>query len=67
MTFVPWGGLLAGAVAMGNPVAVAMGFVLMGPLTATTFALIVGVERRPRRRDPAIALQPPADDRAAAA
>ena len=66
MTFVPWGGLLAG-VAMGNPVAVAMEFLLTGPLTATSFALIVGVERRPRRRDPAIALQPPADDRAAAA
>jgi len=33
MTFVPWSGLLAGAVAMGNPVAVAMGFLLMGLLT----------------------------------
>src|SRR5262245_47953804 len=41
MTFVPWSGLLAGAVAMGNPVAVAMGFLLMGLLTATTFALIL--------------------------
>ena len=67
MTFVPWSGLLAGAVAMGNPVAVAMGFLVMGLLTATTFALILGAERRPRRRDPVIALQPPADDRAAAA
>jgi len=34
MTFVPWSGLLAGVVAMGNPVAVAMGFLLMGLLTA---------------------------------
>ena len=66
MTFVPWSGLLGGAVAMGGPVAVAMGSILMGLLAATTFALVLGAERA-QRRDPAIELQPPADDRAAAA
>jgi len=67
MTFVPWSGLLGGAVAMGGPVAVAMGSILMGLLAATTLALVLGAERRPRRRDPVIALRPPADHRAAAA
>ena len=68
MTFVPWsGGLLGGAVAMGGLVAVAMGSILMGLLAATTFALLLCAERRPRRRAPVIGLQPPADDRAAAA
>jgi len=67
MTFVPWNGLLGGTVAMGSPVAVAMGSLLMGLLAATTFALVLGADRRPRRRDPVIALEPPADDRAAAA
>jgi hypothetical protein len=47
MTFVPWSGLLGGAVAMGGPVAVAMGSILMGLLAATTFALVLGAERRP--------------------
>ena len=67
MTFVPLNGFLDGAVAMGSPVAVAMGSLLMGLLTATTFALVLGADRRPRRRDPVIALEPTADDRAAAA
>ena len=67
MTFVPWNGLLGGTVAMGSPVAVAMGSLLMGLLAATTFALVLGADRRPRRRDPVIALEPTADDRAAAA
>ena len=68
MTFVPWsGGLLGGAVAMGGPVAVAIGSILMGLLAATTFALFLCAERRPRRRAPVITLQPPADCRAAAA
>ena len=66
MTFVPWSGLLGGAIALGGPVA-AMGSILMALLAATTFVLVLGAERRPRRRDPVIALQPPADDRAAAA
>ena len=67
MTFVPWNGLLGGTAAMGSPVAVAMGSLLMGLLAATTFALVLGADRRPRRRDPVIALEPTADDRAAAA
>ena len=67
MTFMPLNGLLDGAVAMGTPVAVAMGSLLMGLLTATTFALVLGADRRPRRRDLVIALEPTADDRAAAA
>ena len=67
MTFMPLNGLLDGAVAMGTPVAVAMGSLLMGLLTATTFALVLGADRRPRPRDPVIALEPTADDRAAAA
>ena len=52
---------------MGSPVAVAMGSLLMGLLAATTFALVLGADRKPRRRDPVIALEPTADDRAAAA
>ena len=68
MTFVPWGGLLGGAVAMGSPLAVAMGSLLIGVLSATTFALILGAESKPRRRDPVIAVRPTsAGDRAAAA
>ena len=68
MTFVPWSGLLGGAVAMGSPLAVAMGSVLIGLLAATTFALVLGAEWKPRRRDPVIALRPTsAGDRAAAA
>ncbi|HSV05013.1 MAG TPA: hypothetical protein VLI07_00780 [Candidatus Binatus sp.] len=51
---------------MGGPVGIAMGSLLMGLLAATTFALVLGAERA-QRRDPAIELQPPADDRAAAA
>ena len=68
MTFVPWSGLLGGAVAMGNPLAVAMGSLLIGLLAATTFALVLGGESKPRRRDPVIAVRPTsASDRAAAA
>jgi len=67
MTFVRLSGFLDGAVAMGNPVAVAIGSLLMGLLAATTFALVLGADRRPRRRNPVIALEPTADDRAAAA
>src|SRR5438046_9495780 len=66
MTFVPLSGFLDGAVAMGSPVAVAMGSLLMGLLAATTFALVLGADRRPRRRDPVISLEPPAADPAAA-
>ena len=68
MIFVPWNGLLDGAVAMGSPVAVAMGSLLMGVLAATTFAVVLGAEWKPLRRDPVIALRPTsAGDRAAAA
>ncbi len=68
MTFVPWSGLLGGAVAMGSPLAVAMGSLLIGLLAATTFALVLGAESKPRRRDPVIAVRPTsAGDRAAAA
>ena len=35
MTFVPWNGLLGGTVAMGSPVAVAIGALLIGLLVAT--------------------------------
>ncbi len=68
MTFVPWSGLLGGAVAMGSPLAVAMGSLLIALLAATTFALVLGAEWKPRRRDPVIAVRPTsAGDRAAAA
>jgi len=68
MTFVPWSGLLGGAVAMRSPLAVAMGSLLIGLLAATTFALVLGAEWKPRRRDPVIAVRPTsAGDRAAAA
>ena len=68
MTFVPWSGLLGGAVAMHSPLAVAMGSLLIGPLAATTFALVLEAEWRPRCRDPVIAVRPTsAGDRAAAA
>ena len=68
MTVVPWNGLLGGTVAMGSPVAVAMGALLIGPLVATTFALVLGAEWKPRRRDPVIAVRPTsAADRAVAA
>jgi len=68
MTFVPWSGLLGGAVAMGSPSAVAMGSLLIGLLAATTFALVLGAESKPRRRDPVIAVRPTsAGARAAAA
>ncbi len=68
MTFVPWSGLLGGAVAMGSPLAVAMGSLLIALLAATTFALVLGAESKPRRRDPVIAVRPTsAGDRAAAA
>ena len=67
MTLVSCSGPIGGAVAMGGPVGIAMGSLLMGLLAATTFALVLGADRRPRRRDPVIALEPTADDRAAAA
>ena len=68
MTFVPWSGLLGGAVAMRSPLAVAMGSLLIGLLAATTFALVLGAEWKPRRRDPVIVVRPTsAGDRAAAA
>jgi hypothetical protein len=66
MTLVSCSGPIGGAVAMGGPVGIAMGSLLMGLLAATTFALVLGAERA-QRQDPAIELQPPADDRAAAA
>src|SRR6266481_836093 len=49
MTFVPWNGLLGGTVAMGSPVAVAMGALLIGLLVATTFALVLGAEWKPEK------------------
>jgi len=68
MTFVPWNGLLGGTVAMGSPVAVAMGALLIGLLVTTTFALVLGAEWKPRRQDPVIAVRPTsAGDRAVAA
>ena len=68
MTFVPWNGLLGGTVAMSSPVAVAMGALLIGLLVATTFALVLGAEWKPRRRDPVIAVRATsAGDRAVAA
>jgi hypothetical protein len=68
MTFVPWNGLLGGTVAMGSPVAVAMGALLIGLLVTTTFALVLEAEWKPRRRDPFTAVRPTsAGDRAVAA
>ena len=68
MTFVPWSGLLGGAVAMGSPVAAPMGSLLIGLLAATTVALVLGAAGKPRRRDPVIALRHTSTrDRAAAA
>jgi len=65
--FIPWSGLLAGAVATGGSVAFAMGSLLIGLLAATSFALLLGTERRPRQLEPTIALKPPAYERPAAA
>jgi len=71
MTSVPWNGLLGGTVAMGSmgsPVAVAMGALLIALLVTTTFALVLGAEGKPRRRDPVVAVRPTsAGDRAVAA
>ncbi len=69
MTFVPWNGLLGGTVAMGSPMAVTMGALLIGLLITTTFALALGAEWKPRRRDPLIAVRRPTSvgDRAVAA
>jgi len=68
MTFVPCSGLLGGAITMSSPAAVAMGSLLIGLLAASTFALVLEVEWKPRRRDPVIAVRPTsAGDRAAAA
>jgi hypothetical protein len=45
-----------------------MGALLIGLLAATTFALVLGAEWKPLRRDPVIALRPTsAGERAAAA
>jgi len=53
---------------MGSPVAVTMGALLIGLLAATTFALLLGAEWKPLRRDPVIALRPTSTgERAAAA
>jgi len=57
MTCMPLN-VLDGAVATSSPVAVAMGALLMGLLAATTLALVLGAERRSRRRDLVIALNP---------
>ena len=67
MPLVLWSWLLDGAIATGGPVAFAMGSLLVGLLAASTIALVLGAERRPRRLPHAIALQPAASDRAAAA
>ena len=68
MTFVPWSGLLGGAVAIDSPVAVVMGSLLIGLLAATTLALVLGAEWKPLRRDPVVALRATSTrDRAAAA
>ena len=67
MIFVPWTGLLDGAVATGGATAFTMGSLLIGLLAATTFALILGAERTPRRLKPVVALQRVAHDRAKAA
>jgi hypothetical protein len=58
MIFVPWSGLLDGAVATGGAVAFAMGSLLIGLLAATAFVLVLGAERKPRRLEPAVASQP---------
>jgi hypothetical protein len=67
MPFVSWSGVLSAAVETGGPVAFAMGTVLIGLLAATTFAVILGAERKARRLVPAVALDVPPEDRAAAA
>ena len=68
MTLIPWSGVVGGVVATGSPVAVGMGSLLIGLLAATTLALVLGAERKPRRRDPVIAVRPTSTgDRAAAA
>jgi hypothetical protein len=68
ITFVPWSGMLGGAVAMGSPVVLSMGCLLAGLLAATTLALVLGGERKPRRPAPVIALRSASTpDRAAAA
>jgi len=67
MIFGPWSGVFGSAVAVGSSVGMAMGFLLVGLLAGTTFALVLGAERRPRRQDAVIALKPPTNDRAAAA
>jgi len=67
MTSVSWSGVLGGTVGTASALGFAMGFLLLSLLAATAFALVLGAERRPRRRGPAIALRFPPDDRAAAA
>ena len=68
MTFLLWEWAFSGAVATGSPVAVTLGALLIGLLAATTFALVLGAEWKPLRRDPVIALRPTsAGERAAAA
>ena len=67
MPFVSWSGVFSAAIATGGPVAFAMNIALTGLLAATTFALILGAERKTRRLVPAVALDVTSDDRAAAA
>jgi hypothetical protein len=67
MIFGPWSGVVSGAVAVGSPVGMAMGLLLVGLLAGTTVALVLGAEPRPRRQLAVIALRPPTDGRAAAA
>jgi len=63
MPFVSWSGVLSAAVEPGS---VAFAF-LTGLLAATTFALVLGAERKARRRVSAVALDITPDDRATAA
>ena len=68
ITFVPWSGMLAGGVAMASPAVLSMAWLLTGLLAATTLALVLGGERKPRRPAPVIALRSASGpDRAAAA
>ena len=68
ITFVPWSGVLGGAVAMATPAVLSMGCLLAGLFAATTLALVLGGERTPRRPAPVIALRSASrPDRAAAA
>ena len=60
--------MLAGTVAMASPAVVSMVCLLAGLFAATTLALLLGGERKPRRPAPVIALRSASGpDRAAAA